>query len=135
MKIARVIVDVAAMEINEPFDYLVPEKFKDVIEPGVRVIVPFGPRKVLAFVIELTNESQMSSLREIEEVLDLTPVLTEELLQIGRELANETVSLYITTYQAMLPQVFKASYKKELVRNENRPLPKELQSLFIHRNE
>src|SRR5699024_4058647 len=66
---------------------------------------------------------------------DLTRVLTEELLQIGRELANETVSLYITTYQAMLPQVFKASYKKELVRNENRPLPKELQSLFIHRNE
>lgn len=134
MNIARIIVDVATSEINETFDYRIPEKYRDIVEPGVRVIVPFGPRKITGFVVELTSESAFCRLRDIIEVLDVTPVLTEELLQLGRTLAEETVSLYITTYQAMLPQVLKAKYKKNIVRKTNEPLPSELESLFENRN-
>ena len=45
------------------------------------------------------------------------PVLTKELLEIGKSLTRETISLQITTFQAMLPQVLKATYKKEIVRS------------------
>src|SRR5690625_4685568 len=130
MDIARVIVDVASTEINETFDYRIPEKFRDIVEPGMRVIVPFGPRKITGFVIELTSKSLFPSLRDIIDVLDMTPVLTKELLQLGRTLAEETVSLYITTFQAMLPQVLKATYKKNIVRKTNEPLPPFLENLF-----
>src|SRR5699024_8456646 len=57
------------------------------------------------------------------------PALTDELLELGKWLANQTMSLYITTYQAMLPQVLKSKYERTLVRLEKN-LPEELSLLF-----
>lgn len=114
MKVARVIVDVPASVVNQTFDYYIPEAFRPIVKPGVRVVIPFGPRKITGFVIELKERSNVDGLKEIIDVLDLTPVLTEELIEVGKWLAEETLSLYITTYQAMLPQVLKAKYAKEV---------------------
>ncbi len=41
--IAKVIVDVASKSVDYKFDYIIPERLESVIQPGVRVIVPFGP--------------------------------------------------------------------------------------------
>jgi primosomal protein N' (replication factor Y) len=134
VKIAKIIVDVPASSINQPFDYLVPQKFQGIIQPGMRVIVPFGPRKIMGFVIGFTDESSHDKLKEIYDVLDLTPVLTEELLHLGRWIAGETISFYITALQAMLPQVLKAQYKKEIIRLNELKLPSELEALFAGRD-
>ena len=58
--IAEVIVDVAAYPIDRPFDYIVPESFQTIIEPGIRVKVPFGRRKVIGYVTKLKSESCIS---------------------------------------------------------------------------
>ncbi|MFD2628332.1 primosomal protein N' [Oceanobacillus kapialis] len=134
MRIAKVIVDVPANSINQTFDYLIPEKFLDILKVGMRVTVPFGPRKIMGFVVGKAEESTFKSLREIEQVLDVTPVLTEELLHLGEWVAKDTVSLYITALQAMLPQVLKAQYKKELLRNTDASLSQELEHLFAGRD-
>ncbi|GAA0612698.1 primosomal protein N' [Virgibacillus siamensis] len=134
MNIAKVIVDVPASSINQTFDYLIPEKYADILVPGMRVIVPFGPRKIMGFVVGQTSESSFDSLKEIDEVLDLTPVLTRELLDLGKWLAEETLSLYITAFQVMLPQVLKARYKKELERLTDETLSQDLESLFAGRD-
>lgn len=111
MNIARVIVDVPASMVNQTFDYLIPEQFQEMLRPGMRVIIPFGPRKITGFVIERIAQSDFEHLKAIIDVLDVTPVLTDELLHVGQWLADETLSLYIMTFQAMLPQVLKAKYK------------------------
>ncbi|MYL42303.1 primosomal protein N' [Virgibacillus salexigens] len=134
MNIANVIVDVPAASINQTFDYRVPDKFKDIATIGMRVIVPFGPRKVMGFIVGATENSSYNSLKSIIDVLDLHPVLTKELLDLGKWLANQTVSLQITALQVMLPQVLKATYKKEIVRNTEALLSKELEALFAGRD-
>ncbi|WP_100011009.1 primosomal protein N' [Lentibacillus sediminis] len=134
MKIAKVIVDVPASSINQTFDYLIPERFQDILAAGMRVIVPFGPRKVMGFVVGKTDESSFGKLKEIEDVLDLTPALTGELLELGKWVAEETLSLHITALQAMLPQVLKAQYKKELTRMGEERLPDALEELFAGRD-
>ncbi|GAB3793728.1 primosomal protein N' [Virgibacillus kimchii] len=134
MRIAKVIVDVPANSINQTFDYLVPKKFQDILQAGMRVIVPFGPRKVMGFIIGFTDESSHERLKEIQDILDLTPVLTKELLDLGKWIADETISFYITALQAMLPQVLKAQYKKEIVRLNELELPTELEYLFAGRD-
>ncbi|MUK89485.1 primosomal protein N' [Ornithinibacillus sp. L9] len=134
MNIAKVIVDVQAKEINQTFDYLIPDRFKDILSLGMRVIVPFGPRKISGFVVGKASSSSFSNLKEIVDVLDLTPVLTGELLQLGKWVAEDTLTLYITAYQAMLPQVLKSQYKKELIRTEGAELPPELEHLFAGRD-
>ncbi|GGA84179.1 primosomal protein N' [Ornithinibacillus halotolerans] len=134
MNIASVIVDVQAKSINQTFDYLIPERYVDILTTGMRVIVPFGPRKITGFVVGLKDNSEFDKLKEIIEVLDIEPVLTEELLELGKWVADDTLTMYITAYQAMLPQVLKAQYKKELVRNTDERLPEDLEFLFAGRD-
>ena len=92
MNIATVIVDVPALGTDRAFDYLVPDKWLGIIEPGMRVSVPFGPRTIQGFVTGLTNSTNIEKLKEIKEPLDLTPVLNQELLELGHWLAAETLS-------------------------------------------
>jgi len=134
LNIAKVIVDVPASNTNQTFDYSIPERFHDILTVGMRVIVPFGPRKIMGFVVGLTSESSFDKLKDITDVLDLTPVLTTELLELGKWVAGQTLSLSITALQAMLPQVLKSKYKKELVRMTDDALPVQLESLFAGRD-
>jgi primosomal protein N' (replication factor Y) len=134
LKIAKVIVDVPATSINQTFDYLIPEKFADILKTGMRVVIPFGPRKITGFVIDKTSESEFNQLKEISDVLDLTPVLTPELIELGRWLANDTLCLYILAFQAMLPQVLKAKYDKEIIRITTSDLSDDLEELFAGKN-
>ncbi len=138
MNIASVIVDVPAKQTDKTFDYKIPSKFKDVIKPGTRVIVPFGPRKIQGFVTELKKESSFSKLREITEPLDLTPVLNEELLKLGEWLTEHTLSYKISSYQAMLPAALKAKYEKKIVLAKGADIegmPDLLRKLFKERKE
>ncbi|MGG4488877.1 primosomal protein N' [Metabacillus idriensis] len=123
MRFASVIVDVKAMQTDRAFDYLIPDKWTGFIKAGMRVIVPFGPRKVQGFVIGLKNESEFDKVKPISEVMDITPALTNELLDIGHWLTQTTLCFKISAFGAMLPAAMKAKYEKEivLVSDEFRP--------------
>lgn len=116
MKIAKVIVDVPANQTDRYFDYLVPEEWveEDFLQPGMRVVVPFGPRKIQGFLMEISEHTDVKKLKRIDSVLDITPVLTPELLELGIWLRETTLCFLITAYQAMLPAAMKVKYEKEL---------------------
>ncbi|MCG5103541.1 primosomal protein N' [Oceanobacillus alkalisoli] len=130
MNVAKVIVDVPSAAIDQTFDYEIPDRYTQVLTPGMRVIVPFGPRKIMGFVVEITDTSSFTKLKPIEEVLDVVPVLTKELLDLGKWLAHHTLSLSIVALQVMLPQVLKSKYKKEISRLSEETLSEELEDLF-----
>ncbi|WP_153731235.1 primosomal protein N' [Sporosarcina obsidiansis] len=112
--IAEVIVDVAAYPIDRPFDYAVPVEWESVMEPGVRVKVPFGPRKVIGYVTGIKTESELESdkIKPVLEILDLEPVLSAELLELSRWMAAETIAYEIDALQVMLPAAMRAKYEK-----------------------
>lgn len=114
MKVAQVIVDVPARQTDRAFDYAIPDKWENTIEPGMRVVVPFGPRKVQGFVIGVQEGSDFDKLKEIHSLQDLTPVLTDELLELAFWLTEETLCYAISAFQAMLPVAMKAKYEKEI---------------------
>lgn len=115
--IAEVIVDVAAYPIDRPFDYIVPETMHATIEAGVRVKVPFGPRKVLGYVTKLKGESELDveKLKPIDELIDLEPVISAELLAMSKWLAIHTLSYEIDALQVMLPAAMRAKYEKFII--------------------
>src|SRR5699024_9773788 len=76
------------------------------------------------------EQSEHKQLKSIIDVLDVTPVLTDELLQLGKWIADDTLSLYITTFQAMLPQVLKAKYKKLVMLVDNNVMDESLKQYF-----
>ncbi len=114
MTYASVLVDVSVRQTDRPFDYKVPTRWQDAIQPGMRVIVPFGPRKIQGFVLSIKDTTNLEKVKEIEEVLDVMPVLTEELLLLGSYLSQKTLCFFISAYQAMLPTAIKAVYKKHV---------------------
>jgi len=110
--IAEVIVDLPTQQTNKPFDYLIPKAWQDVICPGMRVAVPFGPRKLMGFVSKIKETSEFKQLKPIDRIMDKEPVLNEELLLLGEWLAKETICFKISAYQAMLPAALKGKYQK-----------------------
>ncbi|MGI8384515.1 primosomal protein N' [Robertmurraya sp. P23] len=129
--IASVIVDVPAKQTDRPFDYRIPEHLEGVITPGMRVVVPFGPRKIQGFVISVQPSSEFEKLRDIIAPMDIIPVLNEELLQLGDWLSEETLCYRISAYQVMLPAALKAKYEKKIrMTTDLNLLPQVLQKVF-----
>ena len=91
--IAEIIVDVAAHPIDRPFDYSIPAHLQVLAEPGMRVKVPFGNRKVLGFItaVKDTTDFDPSRLKPIHELMDVVPVLNKELLDMAKWMKKETV--------------------------------------------
>lgn len=129
--IAEVVVDIKNKAVNKVFDYLVPEELRDVIQSGVRVLVPFGPRTVMGFVISLKEGTELKKLRPIQELIDVVPVLNEELKELGMSLSVETGSTMIQCFEAMIPNAMRAKYKKKLL-CLSQPTHPSIQSLFSH---
>ncbi|MFD1862425.1 primosomal protein N' [Planococcus chinensis] len=117
--IAEVIVDVAAHPIDRPFDYAVPKELEVLVEPGMRVKVPFGNRKVLGFVTDIkeTSEFDPSRLKPIHELMDVVPVLNDELLAMAKWMKKQTVCFEIDALQVMIPSALRAKYEKRFVLN------------------
>jgi primosomal protein N' (replication factor Y) (superfamily II helicase) len=129
--IASVIVDVPAKQTDRPFDYRIPDHLEGVITPGMRVVVPFGPRKIQGFVISIQASSEFEKLRDIIAPMDIVPVLNDELLQLGDWLSEETLCYRISAYQVMLPAALKAKYEKRIrLTTDRNLLPPILQNVF-----
>ena len=120
MAIAKIIVDVPLMQTDQPYSYKIPEEFKDMLEVGMRVHVPFGKanRLIQGIVLGMEQESDVDvadeDLKEIAEVLDFSPVLTEEQLWLAEELRKSVFSYKISILKAMLPGFLNSSYDKIL---------------------
>ncbi|WP_461199046.1 primosomal protein N' [Enterococcus sp. N249-2] len=116
--IAEVIVDVPTMQTDQPFTYEVPTELQAVIETGMRVEVPFGQgdRHIQGFVVGLSQIAKIDQpLKPITRLLDLSPVVNDELLQLADYMKQTTFSFKITCLQTMLPSVMKAEYQKQIV--------------------
>lgn len=120
MAIAKIIVDVPLMQTDQPYSYRIPEEFLGMLEVGMRVHVPFGKGNRLIQGIVLGLESQSDEeemeqdLKDIAEVLDFSPVLTQEQLWLAEELRKSVFSYKISILKAMLPGFLNSSYDKIL---------------------
>nr|UKS67969.1 primosomal protein N' [Lactococcus garvieae] len=118
-KTARIIVDVPLMQTDKPFSYTIPTELQEMIEPGMRVHVPFGKgnRLVQGIVIERVDQEE-EALKEIAELLDLEPVLTKEQLRLADDMRHTVFSYKISCLKAMLPNLLNSSYDKILTNQE-----------------
>lgn len=114
--IAEVVIDIPAQQTNRPFDYAIPDDLIQLVQPGMRVVVPFGRfgRQRQGFIWRLKKTSTFSGkLKTITKILDLKPVLNQELLDLAAWLAQSTFSFLISSLQIMLPNALRAHYQRQ----------------------
>lgn len=120
MAVAKIIVDVPLMQTDQPYSYRIPAEFEGMLEVGMRVHVPFGKgnRLIQGIVLDLDSQSAEEEieqdLKDIAEVLDFSPVLTQEQLWLAEELRKSVFSYKISILKAMLPGFLNSSYDKIL---------------------
>ncbi|MEW9667564.1 primosomal protein N' [Ammoniphilus sp. 3BR4] len=111
---AQVIVDVPHVDTDRAFDYEVPQSLSSWIAVGSRVSVPFGRRLLQGYVVGLSEQSEVAQLKEIQDVLDVVPPLTEELVSLAHWVSQRYVCRLYSALQVMVPAALRSSYKKEL---------------------
>jgi primosomal protein N' (replication factor Y) len=117
---AHVIVDIPARQTNRPFTYSVPSEMTALVAPGSRVTVPFAGRKLQGIIVELaaTSELAAAKIKPLLQLLDVTPTLSDELVQLAGWLSDTYFCPLIFSLQAMMPKALKAKYDKRLVLDE-----------------
>lgn len=118
---AAVIVDIPNKAVSKIFEYRVPEDMVSYTNVGHRVLVPFGPRVIQGFIVELkeTVEFDTKKLKSIAKLLDIEPVLTEELIELSMHIADYYVDNYINVIETVLPAALKSNYKKVLIGHDD----------------
>lgn len=100
---AEVIVNVSATRVDRPFHYLVDEQKEGLVRLGSRVLVPFGRREVEGYVVGFADESDVEDVKPILEVVDESPVFTDDLLQLAEWLSDHYLCLRVEALQCILP--------------------------------
>lgn len=123
MEMARVIVDVPSKDTDRPFDYLIPEELRPWVEVGSRVGVPFGHRTLQGFVVSLHPRPEMDTakMKPIQEVLDVMPPLSPELIELGEWMKERYACRYISALQSMLPTALKGKAERYISLGEPDP--------------
>ena len=71
------------------FTYALPQECEAEPQVGSRVIVPFGSRKLYtAIVVRLHDETPSYPTKPISEVLDASPIILQEQMQLWKWIAD-----------------------------------------------
>ena len=70
---------------------------------GGRVLVPFRQQRLTGIVVELHDRKPSLAIKSILSVLDLTPVLDDQLLRLGRWIADYYLAPVGEVFRTMLP--------------------------------
>ncbi len=87
----------AAVSVYNTYTYSVPENMISLVVPGMRVLVPFGKRRITGYVLGNCDQKQMSSVKKILDVkrikkvldvLDDEPLFPESMVPFFRWIAD-----------------------------------------------
>ena len=101
MMLAKIALSAATFAIDRPYSYRVPAQLENLLEPGMRVLVPFGTgnRSSEGLVLSLEQAEETHRLKEIQTLLDRRPVLTPEGIQLALWMRER---FFCTVYAAAL---------------------------------
>ncbi|MBZ5619537.1 MAG: primosomal protein N' [Acidobacteriia bacterium] len=89
--------------LDQPFTYGLPETLRHRVRPGSRLVVPFGPRKLTGLILRCHDEQPSVTTREALRLIDSEPVLSAELLALGRWIAGYYCAPLGEVLRGMLP--------------------------------
>lgn len=103
--VAKIAVSAAPYWIDKPYEYAVPDDLLGRVQPGIRVAVPFsaGNRRSEGIVLALSDKAEYEKLKDISEVLDTEPVLTQQQIQLALFMRERFFCTVYDAVRAILP--------------------------------
>ncbi len=112
---------VFALPLQQAFTYRVPDALAGLIRVGSRVLVPLGPRRLTGFVVALPATCEHKRLRSVEELLDIEPVVSGEILALAEWISDYYLCSLGEALRAAVPSVFFQTSKQVVSLRTERP--------------
>jgi len=104
LPVARVAVDISLAHLDRPFDYLVPARLDAGAVPGCRVRVRFAGHLIDGYVLERMQTSEhQGRLARLERVISPEPVLTPEIFDLARAVADRYAGTLADVLRLAIP--------------------------------
>src|SRR5438270_2633972 len=108
------------LRVNRTFTYRLPLALQEDARLGSRLLVPFGRKRITGYVVDLLNvldpaaELTDADIKDAEELLDAEPLLTPEILEITRWVAEYYAAPWGEVLKAALPAGLNATVEQVL---------------------
>lgn len=106
IRYGKVIIDNKASQLDRLFTYIIDEEFVNIVEKGMRVIVPFGygNKTIKALLVDIDTEFEGDyELKKIIDILDDKPIISSKLIELGIWIKKTYLATYISSFQPILP--------------------------------
>ena len=125
MKYAKIVIDAVIGSGNSEFDYAVPDEMR--VEPGARVLVPFGKTETEGFVLKLTDTTDVppEKVRPVTRVMDDFVAVKPEFLKILDGVCNKFKLRKIDVVRLFAPSVLRG---RKTARRVKRAAPRSIES-------
>ncbi len=98
--------------IDREFTYLVPPELQASAVVGVRAVVPFGRTYATGLIVELPTRTDVTALKPIRDIVDASPIVSGELLDLCRWVATYYITPLGEVLRAAVPHGFSSSSKR-----------------------
>jgi primosomal protein N' (replication factor Y) (superfamily II helicase) len=115
-KFAEVVFNIS---LDHSFSYVIPKEWLDIIKPGLRVLAPLGKQILTGVVVEIKSEVAFDNLKEITDILDEKPLLSNDLLNLTKWISEYYMSSWGQAVLLALPKGIDESAKRRLYVKED----------------
>jgi primosomal protein N' (replication factor Y) (superfamily II helicase) len=95
------------LPIEGPFDYAVPPSLRNEIALGKRVWVNFGSRRMIGYIIGLSDRTDCENTKPVLEIIDKGPILSDEMLRLTKSISERYLCSWGEAINAAIPSSLK----------------------------
>ena len=116
-KVAVIVISNCTRKFDKEYHYIIPCEFIDVINIGLRVIVPFGrgDRHVEGYVFDIIERTEIKELKKIKDIIDSKPLLSPSMIRLARWMKKRYICTYWDVIKCMLPPGISVKSSKTVV--------------------
>ncbi len=100
---AEVVLSKVSKDIDNIYHYSIPRTLKEKATIGSQVLIPFGKRKDIGYIIGLLERSNIKKVKNIIDVASDSPLFTKEAVDLAKWLSEYYLSFFISSLRAVMP--------------------------------
>ena len=103
---AQIITDIAHQDVDRVFTYRVPEALQDLMQPGMRVVVPFGKQKAVeGYVLSVSQHTELPEeiLKDVIRFCDPYPVMNDDQIALIDWMKKQYHTTAVQVIRLLLP--------------------------------
>ncbi|MFH1683310.1 MAG: primosomal protein N' [Candidatus Margulisiibacteriota bacterium] len=100
---AEVVLSKVSRGIDKIFHYSIPAELRDKIQIGHQVLVPFGHRQDIGYVVGFVDEPEVKKVKDIFKITSEQPLFTEKQVELAKWLAEYYYSFFGTALKQVMP--------------------------------